>query len=32
MQKVHRLNKGMADDNTEYMLKSFVVDGEESYD
>lgn len=32
MQKVHRLNKGMADDNTEYMLKSFVIDGEESYD
>lgn len=29
---VDRLNKGMADDNTEYMLKSFVVDGEESYD
>lgn len=29
---VDRLNKGMADDNIEYMLKSFVVDGEESYD
>ena len=29
---VDRLNTGMADDNIEYMLKSFVIDGEESYD
>lgn len=29
---VDRLNKGIADDEIEYILKSFVVDGEESYD
>lgn len=29
---VDRLNKGMGDENTEYILKSFIVDGEESYD